>query len=463
MPKAARASADRIAILTLAAAFIAQQLTHWQWLSPTLGVLVFAAIAWLLPGLRGMTLWLTVAFMAAGAALMLFQQADADAWFAAASLNVTIATLFVFAPLFGIPVRLPDYAEALRRFYETKLRSRTVTYAGTQLMTQIMGAFINVGSISVVYHLAFVKPRTEKLSRLLANALNRGFAGAIAWSPYFAAMALVTSALSLRWSELIPYLLGLAALCFVVGLAVDYRKLREPEEEPAGEEGSSIPADADAKPAGKAPFPAGLAMYLASAIAAIVLLEHAVDLPMVLVTCLAAAAFPLAWCAAKGRLATYRQGLASHYSTTLPALKKEITLFLAAGFFSGSIGTTGFGASLPVWLDALPLPVPLSFSLLAVLLVAGTSLAGLHPIVPVTILATGIAPAAVHLSPQEFGLLLLGSWAVSNPISPASAVNNLLAGLFGKPVFVFARANYAFSAWLGVALLGYLALVRLIG
>ncbi len=37
-------------------------------------------------------------------------------WFEAAGINVTLVTLFVFAPLFGIPVRLPEYVEALKRF-----------------------------------------------------------------------------------------------------------------------------------------------------------------------------------------------------------------------------------------------------------------------------------------------------------------------------------------------------------
>ncbi len=133
---------------------------------------------------------------------------------------------------------------------------------------------------------------------------------------------------------------------------------------------------------------------------------------------------------------------------------------MAAGFFSGSIGATGFGV-VPVLLELIPLPISLSFSVFTVALITVTSMVGLHPIVLVTILATGIDPAVVQISPNYFAVLLLGSWGLSNTVSPASAVNNLLAGLFKKPVFEFALPNYKFAACMAVVLILYLKVVVL--
>ena len=99
-------------------------------------------------------------------------------------------------------------------------------------------------------------------------------------------------------------------------------------------------------------------------------------------------------------------------------------------------------------------------SLLTVVLLAATSLVGLHPIVLVSIIATGIEPSAVQMSPELLALLLLGSWGISNTISPASAVNNLLAGLYKKPVFQLAALNYKYAAYMAIALLLYLAAVE---
>lgn len=450
MSSAVKAAMERTIVFSIAAVYIVQQLTQLDMLTPLLGSLVFIAIAMLVPKLKGMTLWLTISFMVVGAVLMLLRKADARLWFDAAGINVTIVTLFLFAPLFGIPVRLPEYVEALKRFYESNLRSRTGLFAGTQLLTQVMGVFINVGSIPVVYQMVFVKPRPG-MSRLLANALNRGFAGAIFLSPYFAAMTLVTSALKLTWSSVLPFVLGLAILSLFVSWTVDFRELRQLETEP--------PQQEPVLKKGNGAFPFGLGMYLTLAIIVILMLERTVKMPMVILICMTAVVFPLIWCMIKKALAVYQDGVKNHLTVTFPALQKEITLFLAAGFFSGSIGATGFGSAVPALLGHIPLPISLTFSVFTVALIAGTSLIGLHPIVPVTILVGGIDPLSMQISPIYFAVLLLGSWALSNPISPASAVNNLLAGLLKKTVFEVAAPNYKFAGCMAIVLLIYLMVV----
>lgn len=450
MKSAGKAAMERILIFSIAVVYIVQQLTQLEMLTPVLGCLVFLAITILLPNLKGVTFWLSVSFMVAGIVLMLFQNVQASVWFESAGINVTIVTLFLFAPLFGIPVRIPQYVEALKRFYEQNFRSKAALFIGTQFLTQLMGVFINVGSIPVVYQMVLVKPQPG-MSRLLANALNRGFAGAILWSPYFAAMTLVTTALDLPWSSILPYMLGLAILSIVVSLAVDFREIREATTDQTEQEST--------QKQGSAVFPIGLGIYLITAIIAILIMERLIELPMVILICMAAVLFPLIWCMANGAMSVYRQGLKNHVTVTLPALQKEITLFLAAGFFSGSIGATKFGSSIPAMLEQIPLSVSITFSLFTVLLIAGSSLIGLHPIVPVTILAGGIDPASVGISPLYFAVLLLGSWSLSNPISPASAVNNLLAGLFKKPVFEVAVPNYKFAGCMAIVLIIYVMVV----
>ncbi|WP_138750886.1 hypothetical protein [Paenibacillus sinopodophylli] len=449
MTPAVKTAIDRILIFTIAAVYIALQLTQLEPLVYLLGGLVFAAIFLLIPKLKGMTLWLTIFFIAAGVVLLLLQKANARIWFESAGINVTIVTLFLFAPLFGIPVRLPEYVEALKRFYEVNLRSKTALFLGTQLLTQIMGVFINVGSIPVVYQMVFVKPQ-QGMQGLLANALNRGFAGAILWSPYFAAMTLVTAALGLSWSAVLPYMLGLAVLSLVISLAADYRELLQVKPKEAKQ-----PVETKER----AVFPVGLGIYLVSAIVAILAMERMIELPMVLLICLAALAFPLIWCFAKREMTIYKEGFKNHVTVTLPALQKEITLFLAAGFFSGSIGITNLGSMVPSLIEHVPLPIAFTFSIVTVALIAGSSFIGLHPIVPVTILAGSIVPMSVGISPVYFAVLLLGSWALSNPISPASAVNNLLAGLLKKSVFEVAKPNYKYAVFMAIGLLIYLMFV----
>lgn len=449
MTSAIKTAAERIIIFSIAAVYIALQAVQIEMLVFLLGGLVFSAIALLLPKLKGMTFWLTIFFVIIGVVLLALQKANARIWFESAGINVTIVTLFLFAPLFGIPVRIPEYVKALKRFYEANLHSKAALFLGTQLLTQIMGVFINVGSIPVVYQMVFIKPQPG-MSRLLANALNRGFAGAILWSPYFAAMTLVTSTLGLSWSSVLPYMLGLAILSLGISWAVDFRELRDAsldefEEAVDKKENSN--------------FPFGLGMYLIGAIIVILTMEHMIKLPMVLLICMAAVAFPLFWCIIKGTMHIYREGIINHITITLPALQKEITLFLAAGFFSGAIGITNFGSKVPNLLEFVPMPISFTFTILTVLLIASTSIIGLHPIVPVTMLAGAIDPVSVQISPTYFAVLLLGSWALSNPISPASAVNNLLSGLLKKSVFEIAAPNYKFAGCMALSLIIFLMVV----
>jgi hypothetical protein len=135
-------------------------------------------------------------------------------------------------------------------------------------------------------------------------------------------------------------------------------------------------------------------------------------------------------------------------------------LFLAAGFFSGSIGGSGFQSTIQALLYPIPLPLSFTFSVFTVVLIGGTSIIGLHPIVPATILASGIDPFSMQISPVFFAVLLLGSWALSNPISPATAVNNLLAGFLNKTVFEVAVPNYKFAGCMAIVLIIFLNIIN---
>jgi len=449
MTSAVKTAMERILIFSIAAVYITNQFIQLEILSILLGALVFAAIILLLPKLKGMTLWLTIFFVITGVVFLAIQRVEAAVWFESATVNVTIVTLFLFAPLFGIPVRIPQYITALKRFYETKLRSKNGLFIGTQLLTQMMSVFINVGSIPVVYQMVFISPQPG-MAKVLANAINRGFAGAILWSPYFAAMTLVTTALRLPWSSVLPYMLGLAFISIIVSWLVDFRELGAANLEETKQ--SEIEKS-------ESRFPIELGIYLVTAIIAILVMERMIELPMVILICIAATVFPLLWCMLKGAMVVYRQGINNHVTVTVPALQKEITLFLAAGFFSGSIGIANFGPKVLSILDHVPLPISLTFSLITILLIAGTSIIGLHPIVLVTMLAGGIDPISVQISPTFFAVLLLGSWAVSNPVSPASAVNNLLSGLLKKSVFEIAAPNYKFAGCMAFVLIIYLFIV----
>src|SRR5690554_4504032 len=193
---------EQILIMSLGIMYIIQALTEFAWLTWVLGGLVFAIIIFLLPQLRGSIMYLTAFFLILGAGILIVQKASLAVWIQSASINIAIVTLFVFAPLFGIPIRFPQYIRAISHLYETKIKGIYSYFVGSQLITNTLGIFLNVGSIHVTHQLASIHP-FSRYPGLLVHTLSRGFAGALLCSPYFAAMAIVCSALNLSWTSIL--------------------------------------------------------------------------------------------------------------------------------------------------------------------------------------------------------------------------------------------------------------------
>lgn len=435
---------DRLLIVVLSLGYILAQLTGGELAKHALGVLALLVILKFLPQLRGTTLYLTAAFLLLGSFILFRTGASVSTWLKVASLNVTLVTLFVFSPLFGIPVRSNRYVEALTDVYRHRVKGKISFFLGTQLLVHLLGVILNIGAVPVVYQLASVNPNVQS-KRLLATALLRGFAISIYWSPYFAAMALITSQLEVSWARLLPYALGFVMISFLVSFLIELPTLR----------GAAGTAAVHA-PRAKAAVPASLwplGFYLASAIVAVLLLEKIFPVPIVIIICFVAVVYPLIWCLATRSLETYRQGFDHHFATAVPALKKELVLFLAAGFFSGAIGEARLGEYVLKFLSLIPGELSAWFSVLTLLGISAGSVIGLHPIILVTILVTGINPSAVGISPLFFALLLLGSWGISNTVSPATAVNNLLANFLKTDLMELSiKWNFAYAAVLIVLL-----------
>jgi hypothetical protein len=391
--------------------------------------------------------------------VMFIQNVSVQEWQEAATLNLPLITLFVFAPLFGIPVQSPVYVSALKRIYQRSIKGSKSFYLASQLLTQVLAAFLNVGSISIVYHLASLHT-CSKNWRLISNALNRGFAGAIIWSPYFSAMILVTSALNVSWTDLLPYLIGYTLIYLLVGFVEEFIRDRKAEyrEEVAVTLEKNIEEYEQVEEAStKKLIP--LLTYLILAICIIIGLEQLLHVPMLLILSFASIFYPMLWCLLGGSFSFYKKGFSHHIHHHLPSFKKEIVLFLTAGFLSGAIGQTNIGEWLPSLLTFFPIPISVAFSIMTLFFILFTSSIGSHPIILVTILATTVNPSSVGITPEFLALLLLGSWSISNTISPASAVNNLLSKVVHRKVPHLIKINYAFSAILSIVLPIYLFLI----
>lgn len=393
-------------------------------------------------------------FLLTGIVLLVIQGVNAATWIDSATKNVNLVTLFIFAPLFGIPIRFPEYIQGLREFYKLKIKRNVPFFLGTTLLTHLIGIVMNIGSVSVVYQIASVNQRLSS-KRLLSNALNRGFSFSIMWSPYFAAMVLVTSALDVTWTAMFPYIIGYTGICFLISFLMEWSYLRQTD--PSRSVKNAEKADASET---KYRIPLlQLTFYLLGAVALIMLLDHVLEWSIIMTICLTGTLYPLLWCVINRHFAVYREGFWRHVNSSIPTLKREVILFISAGFLSGAVALTSFDQWLYYALDATPLPLPLAFTVLVLLAFFVTALIGLHPIVLAAILVTGIDPQMMGISDMYYGVLVLGGWVSTNIMSPSTAVSNLTAHLLKMNVLEVVRNSYKLAAILVIVLPIYLFMV----
>jgi DcuC family C4-dicarboxylate transporter len=436
-----REKSQGILISLLSVGYILLQLFPIQQVKIGVSLLIAVIIVWVMPRVRGSTLVVSSSLLFIALGLMVYHGASIQEWLVAMRVNVTLVALFLFVPLLGIPVRTGGYVEALKLVLSRRMNDPYFFFLGSKFLTHILGVVLNIGAVSIVYQLT--QASNIKTPRLVASAINRGFVSTIFWSPYFSAMALVLSQLPIKWSSIVLYLIGLAFISMFVSFLIERslvrlnRQLQSRnslaivQEETRMEE--KVIEKTDLIVAKRKVVELSILLVLMMGV--VLLVEAFSSYSMVLIICLMSVIFPLLWCVFSGEGSAYTEEFKQHVFVGIPMMKKEIVLFLVAGFFSGAIVYAELSGYLIDLIDSVfgSFTLGTAFFLSSLIILSG--LIGLHPIVLVTILVTSVKPELIGFSPEYFAVLLLTSWGISNTISPATAVNNLLANLLKVDIF----------------------------
>ncbi|WP_102264444.1 hypothetical protein [Mesobacillus jeotgali] len=415
----------------LAIGFILLQLlpvTEVKWF---VSFIALAVIILVMPRIRGTTLVISVFLMFAAVSLMVYHHVPAHEWIKSLRINITLVAIFLVVPLLGIPVKTGGYVEALKIVLYKKMNEPYFFYLGTTFLTHLLGVVLNIGSVSIVNQLTAAS--NIKAPRLVANAINRGFVTSIFWSPYFSAMALILSQLPIKWSSIVFYSIGLSIIGVLVSLVIDRKQIKTSFPDEQGERGLNHDRETLLQ-AKKKVFE--LFTYLIVITAAVLFLEFMTGYSIVLMICLVSLAFPLLWCVLSGKGTLYFKEFKQHVYIGIPRMRKEIVLFLIAGFFSGAFIHADLSTSLIGFIQNVFGPFHLGKAYFLSIIVFLTALIGIHPIVVVTIFVTSLTPGLIGFSPEYFAVLLLASWGITNPVAPATAVNNLLANLLKVDLIV---------------------------
>lgn len=376
-----------------------------EWLG---GLAAWAAVALMWPGLDSRQQRLVMLLAAIGLAGVIWSGLHSGYWSWIGILTKNITLLGMLAAVSFL--QLIDLGEG-----EDAPRGRGALWR-TIFGVHVFGAVINISSVFIM---ADRIGGGKVPSPAQISALSRGFLAAALWSPFFAATAVaITHSPGATLGAVAMAGMPLAA---VLMLLAGRDLLRDPA---VAREFVGYPM----RPAALA-VPASLALT--------VIAGHWImpDWTTLAVITFAAPSMVLAIVLSRAGLVVGTERIVQHVFVRLPAMRGELSLFLAAAVFATGLDaviTSGGG-----WL-----PMDHVGAVQAALVLAGMivfCMLGIHAVISITTVAAWLAP--LQPDPVLMSLVYVECWAVGLAASPMSGLHLALQGRYGLSGASMARAN----------------------
>ncbi|QHD49612.1 hypothetical protein [Vreelandella aquamarina] len=303
----------------------------------------------------------------------------------------------------------------------------------TWLGVHFLGTILN---LSTVFMVGDRLARRAPLTTPQLLALNRGLSSAALWSPFFASMAVVIALVpSVQYAQIAVVGFPMAMLSGLLTTLELRRRFDLAEVD-----GFSLSPRSLLMPAG---------------MAALVMLFHFWITPSLTIVSIITFLLP-----GVALLSNLREGLRftlrrirQHTVTRLPAMRGEISLFLAAGLLTLGLSTLVAAAAGDEWTLFARFGTWQAMASFAAITLS--ALAGLHPIIGVSVLAS-----ILDLSGGEqtlFAFVALSAWAVGTSVGPLSGINLSLQGRYGVSGYRMMKDNLPYAAMMSLLSLGAIA------
>lgn len=303
----------------------------------------------------------------------------------------------------------------------------------TWLGVHFLGTILNMSTIIMVGdRLA----RSGPLSMPQFLALNRGLSSAATWSPFFASMGIVIAlAPEMQYSYVAMFGLPLALLSGLLttlelGRRFDLREVY----------GFSL---------------APSSLLMPGIMALLVMVFHFWLTPRLSIVGIITFLIPmvaLLYNLRDGPRYTFRR-IRQHTTTRLPAMRGEISLFLAAGLLTLGLSTLVASIAGNDW--TLFASFGAAQGMISFLAIVLSALAGLHPIIGISVLAS-----MVSLQGSEhtlFAFAGLCSWAIGTSVGPLSGINLSLQGRYGVSGYRMMKNNLFYAGVMSLLSLASIA------
>lgn len=317
-----------------------------------------------------------------------------------------------------------------------------------------LGAVLNLAGIALLSSM-IGKLDSPALKKRLTRGLMIGFTSGSCWSPFFVGTAVILSILpSVRWLEVAPFGMAAALLIITGGwiydrAVVDFGSSTTPLPPPV-----PLPRPARWRIAG---------ILLTLFLLAIGLVEiSGLSIPIVLG--LMAPPYALVWVLSfpTPRPRSAAAALVTRAVGGFAGLRSEALLFVGANIF----GVGAASAITPEMVgDAISAlswpPQAMIVGLMTGIIWLGAL--GLHPVVPVILIAHVLPPEVLGVAPEILALAMLTTWGLGTTVSPYSATALYMSRIAETPVWTIAwKWNSPLVIFLNVAVcLGVLAVMSL--
>ncbi|WP_275287553.1 hypothetical protein [Halomonas elongata] len=307
--------------------------------------------------------------------------------------------------------------------------------AGTWLGVHLLGTILN---LSTVFMVGDRLERRAPLTTPQLLGLNRGLSSAALWSPFFASMGVVmTLAPEMDYATIVAHGLPLALCSGLLTLLELPRRFDLTDT------------------AGFSMSPRSLLMPVI--MAGLVMLFHyglTPGLSIVSIITFLMPAVALVTNLSRGPRWTLGR-VRQHTVTRLPAMRGEISLFLCAGLLTLGLSTLVDAATGGDWTLFTHFGVPQAT--LSFLAIVASAVAGLHPIIGVSVLASVLDLAAEDQT--LFAFVALSAWAVGTSVGPLSGINLSLQGRYGVAGTHMMRHNLGYALVMALLVVGTLWLL----
>lgn len=359
-------------------------------------------------------------------------------------MNTEVLMIFIFVPLLAIPITSQRYIKDVSGLLKSSFTNKKRSYNALKLGTFSIGSVLNVGTLPILYYLTEIDEFKEhKVMRMAA--LNRGFALAFVWSPYFISIAVILSYFDVQWITVAAYGLAVAAISLIAEWFLF--------------EGRSYPEIPESPPVyySKRRI-VELSVIMASMTGLIIALDVFSNFSIINIIPVVALVLFVVWTLSIGGVERVLKGFWSYTQERLPNMGNELLVFISAGVFGTSLLVIGFDTLLINTLESAGVNHVLLLIPIFAVLIIGLSYLSVHPIITITIICLAVLSMDMDVSDHYYiatGLLL--NWTITINLSPFTGINLLMSSLADKSIFTMPGQNVLYSLALWVA--GYVLLV----